>query len=102
MNYLHENRPQTARELSYQWPNRDNECLKPAGACDQRDLWCGLATRRAQPPAAKREDQTKAWSNDDWAFIVVTKSGREERDERQRLIYPGIHHPLRRKTDRVP
>ncbi|MEY2565242.1 MAG: hypothetical protein QOH88_3435 [Verrucomicrobiota bacterium] len=51
----------------------------------------GIVWRRDVPShLLRKKDQTKAWSNDDWAFIYVTKREREERDERQRLIYSGV------------
>ncbi|MEY2510122.1 MAG: hypothetical protein QOE26_885 [Verrucomicrobiota bacterium] len=89
MNYLHENRPETAKNLSYQWPVETMNVLSlPALMINTTS---GVVWRRDVPNhLLRKEDRIKPWSNDDWAFIVVTKSEREERDERQRLIYPGV------------
>ena len=38
----------------------------------------------------RKEDQTKPWSLDDWAFLCTIKVEEQEPEERQRLIYPGF------------
>jgi hypothetical protein len=89
MNYLHENRSEQARQFSYQWPVETMNVLSlPALIINGTS---GLVWRRdVSAHLLRKEDQNKRWSDDDWAIICVTKSEREERDERQRLIYPGV------------
>lgn len=89
MNYLHENRSENAKDFSYQWPIETMNVLSwPALLINGTS---GVVWRRDVPKSLlRKEDQDKAWSDDDWAMICVSRSEREERDERQRLIYPGV------------
>ena len=81
MNYIHENRGETAKHFSYQWLVETMNVLSlPAMLVSGTSA---IVWRRDVPRhLLRKEDQTKPWCDDDWAFIVVTRTDREERDER--------------------
>lgn len=89
MNYIHENRSEDAKEFSYQWPVETMNVLSlPAMVVNGTSA---IVWRRDVPEhLLRKEDQTKPWCDDDWALIVMSRTDREEQDERQRLVYPGV------------
>jgi hypothetical protein len=89
MNYIHENRSEDARQFSYQWPIETMNVLSlPALVVNGTSA---IVWRRDVPHhLLRKDDQTKPWCDDDWAFIAMSRTDREERDERQRLVYPGV------------
>jgi len=89
MNYVHEKRSENAKQFSYQWPVETMNVLSlPAMVVNGTSA---IVWRRDVPRhLLRKEDQSKPWCDDDWALIVMSKTDSKERDERQRLVYPGV------------
>jgi hypothetical protein len=88
MNYLQENRTD-AGGVPFQWPIETGHVLSlPALVVNGTSA---LVWRRNVPAnLLRKEDRAVPWTDDDWAFLSMTRVDEEERDERQRLVYPGV------------